>query len=82
MILIILVILVAAIILNSYMTKKEAARREYEHERRQERFERLMDFLQKSNSDKKDNPDSYRESNLRDEAANWKKRDDDKNFKS
>ena len=52
MILIILVILVAAIILNSYMTKKEAARREYEHERRQERFERLMDFLQKSNSDK------------------------------
>ena len=54
MILIILVILVAAIILNSYMTKKEAARREYEHERRQERFERLMDFLQKSNSDKKD----------------------------
>ena len=33
------------------MTKKEAARREYEHERRQERFERLMEFLQKSNSE-------------------------------
>ena len=54
MILIILVILVAAILLNSYMMKKEAMRKEYEHERRQERFERLMGFLQKSNSDKKD----------------------------
>ena len=32
--------------------RKEANRREYEHERRQERFERLMDMLQKSSSDK------------------------------
>lgn len=34
------------------MMRKEANRREYEHERREERFERLMDMLQKSNSDK------------------------------
>jgi len=52
MVLIVLIILVAAIILNSYMMRKEANRREYEHERREERFERLMDMLQKSNSDK------------------------------
>ena len=52
MVLIVLIILVAAIILNSYITRKEANRREYEHERRQERFERLMNMLQKSNSDK------------------------------
>ena len=54
MIYIVLVILVAAIILNSYMTKKEAIRRENEHERREERFERLMNQLQKPNSDKND----------------------------
>lgn len=65
MILIILVILVAAIILNSYMTRKEAIRREYEHERREERFERLMNHLQKPDSDKNDDPDTYRESNAR-----------------
>ena len=52
------------------MQRKEANRREYEHERRQERFERLMDMLQKTNSDKEnersiakdgDDPDSYRD---------------------
>lgn len=58
MILIILVILVAAIILNSYMTRKEAIRREYEHERREERFERLMSHLQKPDSEKNDDPDN------------------------
>ena len=58
MIFIILVILVAAIILNSYMTRKEAIRREYEHERREERFERLMKQLQKPDSDKNDDPDN------------------------
>lgn len=72
MIYIVLVILVAAIILNSYMTRKEAARREYEHERREERFERLMNQLQKPNSDKNNEV-----SNLPDEAANWKQQDDD-----
>ena len=76
MIVIILVILVAAIILNSYIMRREALRKEYEHERREERFERLMNMLQKPNSDKNDevsnsstgriettdddNPDSYR----------------------
>ena len=54
MIFIILVILVAAIILNSYIKRKEALRREYGHERRNERFERLMNQLQKPNSDKND----------------------------
>ena len=58
MIIIILVILVAAIILNSYMTRKEAIRREYELERREERFERLMSQLQKPDSDKNDEPES------------------------
>ena len=58
MIIIILVILVAAIILNSYMTRKEAIRREHEHERREERFERLMNQLQKSDSEKNDDPDN------------------------
>ena len=62
MIIIILVILVAAIILNSYMTRKAAIRRENEHERREERFERLMNQLQKPDRDKNDDPDSYRES--------------------
>jgi hypothetical protein len=58
MIIIILVILVAAIILNSYMTRKDAIRREHQHERREERFERLMNQLQKPDSDKNDDPES------------------------
>jgi len=60
MIVIVLVILVAAIILNSYLMRREALRKEYEHERREERFERLMNLLQKPNSDKNDDPDSDR----------------------
>ena len=60
MIYIVLVILVAAIILNSYMTKKEAIRRESEHERRQERFERLMNQLKKPDSDKNDDADKQK----------------------
>ena len=58
MIYIVLVILVAAIILNSYMTRKEATRRENEHERREERFERLMNQLQKPDNDKNDEQES------------------------
>ena len=58
MIYIVLVILVAAIILNSYMTRKEAIKRENEHERREERFERLMNKLQKPDSDKNDEPET------------------------
>ena len=61
MIIIVLVILVAAIILNSYMTRKQAIRRENEHERREERFERLMNQLQKPDSDKNIDPDSDRD---------------------
>ena len=72
MIIIILVILVAAIILNSYMTRKDAIRREHEHERREERFERLMNQLQKPDRDKNDDPDSYRESDTRDDDKNSK----------
>lgn len=34
--------------------RREAVRKEYEHERRQERFERLMNLLQKPNSDEND----------------------------
>ena len=82
MILIILVILVATIILNSYMTRKEAIRREYEHERREERFERLMSHLQKPGSDKNDDPDTYRESNLRGGSSKLETTDDDKNSQS
>jgi len=52
MIFIILLILVAAIILNSYIMRREAMRKESEHERRNERFERLMSLLQKPDSDK------------------------------
>ena len=59
MIYIVLVILVAAIIFNSYMTRKEAIRRENEHERREERFERLMNQLQ-PDSDKNDDPDKQK----------------------
>lgn len=55
------------------MMKKEAIRREYEHERRQERFERLMDFLQKSNSDKKDEVSNS-------STGRIETRDDDKKF--
>jgi len=67
MMLIILVILVASIILNPYMMRREARRRQYEHERRMKRFERLMTMLQMPNSDKE-----AQVSNLRGEAANWK----------
>ena len=58
MIYIVLVILVAAIILNAYMTRKAGIRRENEHERREERFERLMNQLQKPDNDKNDEPDN------------------------
>lgn|GEM_PF-2886788 len=47
----ILIIFVVAIMLAIYMQKKMQLRREAEHERRQQRFERLMDTLRKSNSD-------------------------------
>ena len=60
MIYIVLVILVAAIILNSYMTRKETIRRENEHERREERFERLMNQLKKPDSDKNDDADKQK----------------------
>ena len=63
MIYIVLVILVAAIILNSYMTRKQATRRENEHERREERFERLMNQLQKPDSEKNDDPDNKKKLN-------------------
>ena len=48
----ILIIFVAAIMFAFYMQKKLQLRREYEHEKRQERFERSMDSLKKPNSDK------------------------------
>ena len=44
----ILLILAIAIIFAFYMQKKLQLRREAEHERRQERFERLMDMLRTS----------------------------------
>ena len=44
----ILLIYVVAIIFAFYMQKKLQLRREAEHERRQERFERLMDMLRTS----------------------------------
>ena len=47
--------------------RKEEARREDKHERRQERFERLMNMLQRPNSDKNDDPDNYRESDTKDD---------------
>jgi uncharacterized membrane protein len=53
MIYIVLVLFVFAIMLAFYMQKKESFRREKEQDRRQERFERLMDVLKKQNSDKK-----------------------------
>jgi len=40
------------------MTRKESTRRENEHERREERFERLMNHLQKPDMDKEDDPDN------------------------
>jgi hypothetical protein len=61
MIFVVLVILVAAIILNSYITRKEALRKENEHERKEERFERLINLLQKPDSDKNDDPDNDRD---------------------
>jgi hypothetical protein len=60
MIISILLILVACIILTSFMMRREALRREYEHERRQERIDMLIRLLQKSSSDENANPDSYR----------------------
>ena len=40
------------------MTRKEAISREHEHERREERFERLMNHLQKPDIDKNDDSDN------------------------
>jgi hypothetical protein len=75
MIVIVLVIIVAAIILNSYIMRREALRKEYEHERREERFERLMNLLQKPNSDKNDEVSNS-------STGRIETTDDDKNTKS
>jgi hypothetical protein len=75
MIVIVLGILVAAIILNSYIMRREALRKEYEHERREERFERLMNLLQKPNSDKNDEVSNS-------STGRIETTDDDKNTKS
>ena len=64
----VLIIFVIAIMFAFYMQKKLQLRREYEHEKRQERFERLMDLLKKPNRN--------------DEDERSVARDDDKNSKS
>ena len=46
-------ILLIAIMFAYYMHQKLRIRRERDHERRMERFERLMEILQKQNSDPK-----------------------------
>ena len=62
----ILIIYVFAIFFAFYVLKKIKLRREIEHEKRQERFERLMSILKKQNSD------------MIDEVSNTTK--DNKNF--
>ena len=53
MILIIIIALICLLIAH-YMLQRERHRREDAHERRMERFERLMELLRKPNSDKND----------------------------
>ena len=51
MVIIVLIVLVAAIIISSYMNRKENERREWEHERRQARFDNLMNLLSKEKNE-------------------------------
>ena len=64
----VLFLLAASIILNYHMMRREVLRRESEHEKRQERFEKLFFILQMQNSDKNGQVSDAR--------------DDDKNSKS
>jgi len=54
MIIIILIVAILCMVIANYMWQREKDRKEGEHERRMERFERLLETLRKSNSDKND----------------------------
>jgi Flp pilus assembly protein TadB len=53
MIIIVLIVAILCMVIANYMWQRERNRKEEEHERRMERFERLMETLRKPNSDKK-----------------------------
>lgn len=63
MILIVLIVAILCMVIANYMWQRERNRKEEEHERRMERFERLMELLKKekdnqnSDSDIKQNKD-------------------------
>jgi hypothetical protein len=52
MIIIVLIVAILCMVIANYMWQRERNRKEEEHERRMERFERLMETLRKPNSDK------------------------------
>ena len=51
MIIIVIIVAGIAIVLANYMWQRERNRREEQHERRVERYNRLMELLKKPNSD-------------------------------
>lgn len=53
MIIIVLIVAILCMVIANYMWQRERNRKEEEHERRMERFERLMETLRKPSSDKK-----------------------------
>jgi Flp pilus assembly protein TadB len=51
MIIIVIIVAGVAMVLANYMWQRERNRREEEHERRVDRYNRLLQFLKKPNSD-------------------------------
>ena len=54
MIIIVIIVAGAAIVLANYMWQRERNRKEEQHERRIERYNKLLELLKKPNSDKND----------------------------
>lgn len=52
MLLIVLITAILCMVIANYMWQRERNRKKEEHERRMERFDRLMELLKKPNSDK------------------------------
>ena len=77
MVIIVIIVAGVAIVLANYMWQRERNRREEEHERRIERYNRLLELLKKPNSD----PEAQ-VSNLRDESSKLETTEDEENSKS
>jgi ribosomal protein S17 len=58
MILIIVIVAIAALVVTVYMQKRIVLRKEQEHKRNMERFERLIEQLKKTNPHQQENENS------------------------